>query len=110
MPEFHGRLVVLGATGFVGSHVVERATSAGREVVALSSRDVDLADPAGGLALAAARHDRHEIAVEAVDLAVEGRAITVVPGAKRRHEVGPLAAVCDILRIANQPTKTEALP
>ncbi len=25
-------------------------------------------------------------------------------------EVGPLAAVCDVLRIANQPTKTEALP
>jgi nucleoside-diphosphate-sugar epimerase len=53
MFEFHGRLVVLGATGFVGSHVVERATSADWEIVALSSRDVDLADPAGGAALTA---------------------------------------------------------
>jgi nucleoside-diphosphate-sugar epimerase len=57
MPEFHGRLVVLGATGFVGSHVVERARSAGWEVVALSSRDVDLADAAGGAALAAIVRD-----------------------------------------------------
>ncbi|MDQ5974778.1 MAG: UDP-glucose 4-epimerase, partial [Actinomycetota bacterium] len=57
MPEFHGRLVVLGATGFVGSHVVERATSAGWDVVALSSRDVDLAHAAGGAALAAIVRD-----------------------------------------------------
>lgn len=57
MTEFTGRLVVLGATGFVGSHVVERATQAGWEVVALSSRDVDLADPAGSLALAAVLQD-----------------------------------------------------
>lgn len=52
MPEFEGRLVVLGATGFVGSHVVERATSAGWEVLAPSRREVDLADAAGGAALA----------------------------------------------------------
>jgi nucleoside-diphosphate-sugar epimerase len=51
MPEFHGRLVVLGATGFVGSHVVERARAVDWEVVALSSHDVDLADPTGSLAL-----------------------------------------------------------
>ena len=57
MPEFHGRLVVLGATGFVGSHVVERATSAGWDVVALSSSDVDLAHAAGGAALAAIVRD-----------------------------------------------------
>jgi UDP-glucose 4-epimerase len=57
MPEFHGRLVVLGATGFVGSHVVERASAAGWEVVALASRDVDLADPDGSLALAAVLKD-----------------------------------------------------
>lgn len=57
MPESHGRLVVLGATGFVGSHVVERASAAGWEVVALSSRDVDLVDPTGSLALAAVLQD-----------------------------------------------------
>jgi UDP-glucose 4-epimerase len=57
MPEFHARLVVLGATGFVGSHVVERATAAGWDVVAPSSRDVDLTDPAGRAALAALVRD-----------------------------------------------------
>lgn len=53
MPEASGRIVVLGASGFVGSHVAERARRAGRDVVALSSRDIDLADPAGSQALAA---------------------------------------------------------
>ena len=57
MHEFHGRLVVLGATGFVGSQVVGRAREAGWEVVALSSHNVDLADPAGSLALAAILHN-----------------------------------------------------
>ena len=57
MPEFHGRLVVLGATGFVGSHVVARARRAGWAVVELSSRDVDLSDPSSSLALAAALED-----------------------------------------------------
>jgi UDP-glucose 4-epimerase len=53
MPEISGRIVVVGATGFVGSHVVERARRAGWDVVALSSRDIDLSDPASSLALAA---------------------------------------------------------
>lgn len=53
MPEIHGRIVVLGATGFVGSHVVERAKNAGWDVVALTSSDIDLADPSSSQALAA---------------------------------------------------------
>ena len=57
MPEFHGRLVVLGATGFVGSHVVDRASRAGWQVVPLSSRDVDLGSPSSSLALAAILED-----------------------------------------------------
>ncbi len=42
MSEFSGRLVVLGGTGFVGSHVVARAEGKGWEVIALSSSIVDL--------------------------------------------------------------------
>jgi len=42
MSEFSGRLVVLGGTGFVGSHVVARAGANGWEVIALSSSIVDL--------------------------------------------------------------------
>lgn len=57
MSEFHGRLVVVGATGFVGSHVAARARRAGWPVVELSSRDVDLGLPSSGLALAAALED-----------------------------------------------------
>jgi nucleoside-diphosphate-sugar epimerase len=53
MPEIHGRIVVLGATGFVGSHVVARARNAGCDVVALASSDIDLADPSSKQALAA---------------------------------------------------------
>ena len=53
MPEIHGRIVVLGATGFVGSHVVARARNAGWDVVALASSDIDLADPSSSQALAA---------------------------------------------------------
>ena len=53
MPEIHGRIVVLGATGFVGSHVVARARNAGWDVVALASSDIDLADPSSSQTLAA---------------------------------------------------------
>ena len=53
MPETQGRIVVLGATGFVGSHVVARAKNAGWDVVALASSDIDLADPGSSQALAA---------------------------------------------------------
>ncbi len=57
MPEFDGRLVVLGATGFVGSHVIERARRAGIAVVELSSRDVDLTSSSSSVALAALLKD-----------------------------------------------------
>ena len=40
MPEIHGRIVVLGARGFVGSHVVERARNAGWDVLALASSEL----------------------------------------------------------------------
>lgn len=53
MPEMHGRIVVLGATGFVGRHVVERTTRAGWETLALSSGEINLADQGSNLALAA---------------------------------------------------------
>jgi nucleoside-diphosphate-sugar epimerase len=52
MPEFQGRLIVLGATGFVGSHVVKRAKEADWEVVSLSSREVDLSSDAAVASLA----------------------------------------------------------
>lgn len=53
MPEIQGRIVVIGATGFVGSHVVARAKNAGWDVVELASSDIDLAEPSSGQALAA---------------------------------------------------------
>ncbi len=36
------RLVVLGASGFIGSHLVAQAETSGRDVVGLSSSDIDL--------------------------------------------------------------------
>ena len=57
MTEIHGRIVVLGATGFVGSHVVERARNAGWDVVALASSDIDLANPGSNQALSAVLQD-----------------------------------------------------
>ena len=57
MPEIHGRIVVLGASGFVGSHVVARARNAGWEVVALASSDIDLANPGSNQALVAVLQD-----------------------------------------------------
>lgn len=39
------RLVVVGGSGFIGSHVVKQARSRGWEAVTLGSADVDLLDP-----------------------------------------------------------------
>ena len=47
MGSLNGRLIVLGATGFVGGHVVRSAIALGWEVLGLSSKDVDLTSPAG---------------------------------------------------------------
>ncbi len=47
MDSLDGRMVVLGATGFVGGHVVDRARELGWEVLGLSSKDVDLTSPSG---------------------------------------------------------------
>lgn len=44
--------MVLGASGFVGSHAVARAETDGLEVVRLSSTDIDLTSPASVAALA----------------------------------------------------------
>jgi nucleoside-diphosphate-sugar epimerase len=57
MNSLDGRLVVLGATGFVGGHVVGQARELGWEVLGLSSKDVDLASPNGAEMLSAILRD-----------------------------------------------------
>jgi nucleoside-diphosphate-sugar epimerase len=57
MDSLDGRLVVLGATGFVGGHVVDRARELGWEVLGLSSKDMDLASPNGAEMLSAILRD-----------------------------------------------------
>ena len=47
-----GRVVVIGAAGFVGGAVARRLAAAGREVVALGRRDVDLLAPDAAKVLA----------------------------------------------------------
>ena len=47
MDNLDGRLVVLGATGFVGRHVSDRARELRWEVLGLSSKDLDLTSPRG---------------------------------------------------------------
>ena len=47
MGSLDGRLVVLGATGFVGRHVSDRARELRWEVLGLSSKDLDLTSPTG---------------------------------------------------------------
>ena len=47
MGSLDGRLIVLGATGFVGGHVVGIARTLGWEVLGLSSKDLDLTSPTG---------------------------------------------------------------
>jgi hypothetical protein len=52
----------------------------------------------------------HRRAATAINVRLD-RAIDRLAGATGSgRETGPLAAVCDALRIANQPTKAEALP
>ncbi len=57
MDSLDGRLVVLGATGFVGGHVVGRARELGWEVLGLSSKDLDLTSPSGAEMLSAILRD-----------------------------------------------------
>ncbi len=57
MDSLDGRLVVLGATGFVGAHVVDRARELGWEILGLSSKDLDLASPSGAEMLSAILRD-----------------------------------------------------
>jgi UDP-glucose 4-epimerase len=45
MSDHSGRLVVLGASGFVGSYVANFAAEEGWQVVRLSSKDLDLTSP-----------------------------------------------------------------
>ena len=51
-PQRPARVVVLGASGFLGRHLVQACARAGIPAIGLSSRDLDLADAAaaGGLA------------------------------------------------------------
>jgi nucleoside-diphosphate-sugar epimerase len=44
-PVWPKRVVVLGASGFVGKNLVHHLTAAGTSTVALSSADIDLCDP-----------------------------------------------------------------
>ncbi len=53
-PEMPDRLVVLGAGGFIGRHLVEAARRKGMETLALGRGQVDLAAEGAGDALAAA--------------------------------------------------------
>jgi len=57
MDSLDRRLVVLGATGFVGGHVADRARKLGWEVLGLSSNDLDLTSPGGSEMLSAILHD-----------------------------------------------------
>ncbi len=57
MNSLDGRLVVLGATGFVGGHVAGRARKLDWEVLGLSSKDLDLASPSGAGMLSAILRD-----------------------------------------------------
>ena len=57
MNNLDGRLVVLGATGFVGGHVLSRARELGWEVLGLSSKDLDLTSPGGAEMLSAILRD-----------------------------------------------------
>jgi nucleoside-diphosphate-sugar epimerase len=51
-PRMPARAVVLGAGGFLGSHLVAALGGAGAAVLALGSREIDLAEPAAGAQLA----------------------------------------------------------
>jgi len=57
MDSLDRRLVVLGATGFVGGHVLGQARELGWEVLGLSSKDVDLTSPNGAEMLSAILRD-----------------------------------------------------
>ena len=77
MFEMSGRLVVLGATGFVGSHVLARAAKEAWEVVALSSRDLDLSDDGSVATLAGIVEDGDTI-VHAAAVVPTRNAIDIV--------------------------------
>jgi UDP-glucose 4-epimerase len=51
-PQKPARVVVLGSGGFLGSRLLKACTAAGIEAAGLSSRDVDLTEPAAGQQLA----------------------------------------------------------
>jgi UDP-glucose 4-epimerase len=61
MNNLDGRLVVLGATGFVGGHVADQARELGWEVLGLSSKDLDLTSPSGAETLSEMLHDRDTV-------------------------------------------------
>src|SRR5262249_2300062 len=51
-PQKPARVIVLGASGFLGRRLLRACTEAGIETVGLGSRDIDLADGAAGTRLA----------------------------------------------------------
>ena len=57
MNNLDGRLVVLGATGFVGRHVADQAREFGWEVLSLSTKDLDLTSPSGAETLSEMLHE-----------------------------------------------------
>jgi hypothetical protein len=52
----------------------------------------------------------HRRAAAAINARLDRAIDRLAGGAGGSREAGPLAAVCDALRIANQPAKAEALP
>lgn len=66
-PTFPGRTVVIGARGFVGSHIAGRVAAAGGEVLGLGSDRLDLLTPdAGGRLAAELRPDDSVVFVSAI--------------------------------------------
>lgn len=51
-PDSSSRVVVLGGSGFIGTHLVPRLRAGGVDAVAVSSRQIDLTDPGAVDALA----------------------------------------------------------
>jgi len=77
MNSLDGRLVVLGATGFVGGNVVLRARALGWDVLGLSSKDIDLTSPDSSDALSKLLRDGDTV-VHGAAVVPAGNAVDVI--------------------------------
>lgn len=101
MNSFDGRLVVLGATGYVGGKVVSEAQALGWEVLGLSSKDIDLTSPDSAGMLSKLLRDGdtvvHAAAVvparNAMDIVKNLLMAQSVVGAMVDHEIAQLIVV-----------------